>query len=77
LSVEANVSEKHTVSVFWAEVAMLGSGGMKKGWREGWGSDPSQLPTVGLMLIHFNHKLHFAKYYEGHQIKEDELGGAC
>jgi hypothetical protein len=36
LSVDANVSEKHTVSIFRAEVAMLGSGGIfRVGGRKG------------------------------------------
>jgi hypothetical protein len=33
LSVDANISEKHTVSIFRAEVAMLGSGGIF-GWED-------------------------------------------
>jgi hypothetical protein len=35
LSVDTNVSEKHTLSIFRAEVAMLGSGGIYIGLEEG------------------------------------------
>jgi hypothetical protein len=34
-SVDASVSEKHTVSIFRAEMAMLGSGGICIGLEEG------------------------------------------
>jgi hypothetical protein len=35
MSVEDNVSEKHTVSIFRAKVAVLGSGGIYMGLEEG------------------------------------------
>jgi hypothetical protein len=47
--VEANVSEKYTVSIFRAEVAMLGSGGIYIGLEEGdaEGVGPRRhLPTI-------------------------------
>jgi hypothetical protein len=33
--VDANISEKHTVSIFRAEVTMLGSGGIYIGLEDG------------------------------------------
>jgi hypothetical protein len=43
-SVNANVSEKHTVSIFRAAVAMLGSGGFYIGLEEGKAGEVGQLP---------------------------------
>jgi hypothetical protein len=42
--VDVIVSEKHTVSIFRAEVAMLGSGEIYVG-REDWGSEPIATST--------------------------------
>jgi hypothetical protein len=45
-SVDANVSEKHTFSIFRAEVAMLGSGGiyiwLEEGMAEGVGQSQTR-----------------------------------